>query len=290
MNSFRFSIFLAILYAAIILVSCASSDEIGRMRWELNELKKRTDSIEARLPSGGGEVTDLEESQKATAQAVSDLWIRTQELDRDLKRITGQVEEDRFSFDRKRETAEETRENLVSDVSGIKTAVEGLDKRVALLEQRGDIQAVPAQIPAGKKEKKEDAKPEQSEVKDSYMSAYEILKAGNSSKAREQFMAFIRNYSENEYTDNARFWIAESYYQEKSFEDAILAYEELFRKNPESDKIPGAMLKQGLSFYALKDKETGRLILENLVEKFPDSDQAATAMSRLKESGPAIKE
>ena len=83
----------------------------------------------------------------------------------------------------------------------------------------------------------------------------------------------LNNYPDSEYSDNARFWIAESYY-EGNYEDAILAYEELFKKNPQSDKIAGAMLKQGSAFYELNDKKTGNIVLEKLIEKFPDSEQA----------------
>ena len=122
------------------------------------------------------------------------------------------------------------------------------------------------------------------------MAAYESYQAGSSGEAREKFESFIKDYPENEYTDNSRFWIAESYFRDKSFEDAILAYEDLFRKNPDSDKIPGAMLKQGMAFFALKDKDTGRLILEKLLEKYPDSEQAAEAKKKLEEANPEEKE
>ncbi len=89
------------------------------------------------------------------------------------------------------------------------------------------------------------------------------------------------DYSKNEYSDNARFWIAESYYKDGNYEDAILAYEELFKKNPGSDKESGAMLKQGLAFYALKDRKTGKIILEKLMDKYPDGVHQA----RVDESG-----
>lgn len=137
---------------------------------------------------------------------------------------------------------------------------------------------------------KAEAEPEDgSELKDDYMSAYEAYKEDRTVEAREKFEALLRDYPENEYSDNARFWIAESYYKDGNYEDAILAYEELFKKNPGSDKVPGALLKQGLAFYALKDKKTGKLILEKLIEKYPDSDQAKLAARKISRPVPPKK-
>jgi tol-pal system protein YbgF len=125
------------------------------------------------------------------------------------------------------------------------------------------------------------SKPQSNEVKDAYLAAYQAFKEGKSEMAREQFIALLEAYPENEYSDNARFWLAESYYKDGNYEDAILAYEELFKKNPGSDKVPGAMLKQGLAFYALKDRKTGEIVLEKLVEKFPNTEAAKLALKKM---------
>ena len=86
-----------------------------------------------------------------------------------------------------------------------------------------------------------------------------------------------------ELSDNAQFWIAESYYKEGNYEDAILSYENLIKKFPKSDKVPGAMLKQAFAFRALGDLNTTRVILSTLKERFPDSKEAEIATKKLKE-------
>ena len=275
----------SIICSVVFLAGCATSEDVGRVQWELNEVRTDVKSIEARLPSGKGQFKGIEESQKATAKAVSDLFIRTQELSKDVQRITGQIEEGQYDSGTRLEEAEKSGELLTAEVREIKIIVEGLEKRLSKLEM-SLTQQQEKKEDADLKDNQEEKKPVESDMKDSYMAAYEKFKSGATSEAREMFDSFIRDYPENEYSDNARFWIADSYYNEKSYEDAILAYEELFRKNPDSDKISGAMLKQGLSFYELKDKETASLILEKLVEKFPDSEQAKVAKRKLKESRP----
>ena len=64
------------------------------------------------------------------------------------------------------------------------------------------------------------------------------------------------------------------------------------RRFPKGEKVPAALLKQGLSFAELNDRLDARLILQELVDRFPDSEEAAKAKQRLKtlESPPARPE
>ena len=52
------------------------------------------------------------------------------------------------------------------------------------------------------------------------------LRKNRYKEAREQFEVFIKEFPQDELTDNAQFWIAETYYREEDFENAILAYED----------------------------------------------------------------
>ncbi len=116
-----------------------------------------------------------------------------------------------------------------------------------------------------------------------YERAYRAFIDKRYKDARDDFERFIKEFPNDDLRDNAQFWIGETYYEEKSFEDAILAYEELLRKNSTSDKTPKAMLKQGLAFYELNDKKTCRIILEKLIGRFPNSEEAKVAEEKLKE-------
>jgi tol-pal system protein YbgF len=81
---------------------------------------------------------------------------------------------------------------------------------------------------------------------------------------------------------NALFWRGESFYQAKDYGQAILSYQEVIDKHPKSNKIPGALLKQGVSFITLGKDKPGRLLLEDLVKRFPDSSEAKRAKDLLK--------
>jgi tol-pal system protein YbgF len=268
----------------LILYRCASSglgiatsDDVGKLQWmlnnlrtDLNALEKRVSALEARLPEGQ-DIKQIQDSQKATAKSVSDLLFKTQSLTTELQRITGRLEE----LSHSQRMLNKRDEAIQNELAKIKLSIADMKKRLD--------QLTPPKTPE-EAERPQEAKTEKkTDDKGLYMSAYETFKAGKMDEARRMFNTLLREYPDSEYADNARFWIGETYYKEGKYEDAILAYEELFRKNPDSEKVPGAMLKQGLAFYALKDRKTGRLILERLIEKFPDSEQARIARKKLKE-------
>ncbi len=297
-----------VLWACLIISGCASTDDVGRIRWELNalkseikQIKKTSQSMETEIPGQKKQIdnmiTELDEKQISTSKTVSDLLIEVQKLTTEFQALNGRFEEARYVSEKSSAELLTGKEELTAKIRELELAIAGLEKKIAgSAPEKTAVSGADEAAKAGKGI--EDAKkPEGTggngvqkvEVKDIYMSAYKSYKEGRAAEAREQFMELLNTYPENEYSDNARFWIAESFYEEKSYEDAILAYEELFKKNPKSDKIPGAMLKQGMAFYELHDKKTGNIVLEKLVEKYPDSEQAKVALKKMGKPVPPKK-
>ncbi|MDO9586081.1 MAG: tol-pal system protein YbgF, partial [Syntrophales bacterium] len=120
-----------------------------------------------------------------------------------------------------------------------------------------------------------------SDKESAYASAYELFKDGKFEKARDAFHNFLKQYPDTEYSDNAQFWIAECYYFEKKYENAILEYEKVAKNYPEGDKVPYALLKQGFSFLNLGDKASAKLILQRVIKDYPNTNQARTAKAKL---------
>jgi len=282
-----------IMCGALLISGCATSEDLGKVQWELNELKadvkgvrEKSRSIETSMPGQKQQleqkIRELEATQRSTAKAVSDLIVTTQDLTTEFQVMTGRFEEARYFSEKDSSELHENSNTMSAKLSELELSLNELKKKLddaeaaakVAAEEKAKIQPAPA----GKKTPLSNG---DSAVKDIYMAAYEAFKKGDMPGAREKFLNIINDFEENEYSDNARFWIGETYYKDESYEDAILAYEELFKKNPESDKVPGAMLKQGLAFLSLKDKKTGTIILEKLIEKYPDSEQANLAKRKI---------
>ena len=109
------------------------------------------------------------------------------------------------------------------------------------------------------------------------------LRMATITKAREAFQGFLSTYPSGEYSDNAQFWIGECYFFEKKYEKAILEYEKVTKKFPSSNKVPYALLKQGISFQNLGDKVSAKLLLQQVIKDYPNTSQARIARSKLQE-------
>ncbi len=304
------SLQLTILLAAcsvFILNGCvATATDVNKMQYKLNtlgqdldQIKKKSRNIETQIPGQkkalNKKLQEIEASQKATAETVSDLLMQNQSLTSEFQVLTGRFEEARYFSEKSSTELLEGKDALTTKLKELELALSDLTQQVAQTETAiktiKESRVVKKETEKPKKKEKKKTGPaatkddsQKTEIKNIYLAAYQAYKGGKTEEARKKFSSLLKKYSENEYSDNSRFWIGESYYKDGNFEEAILAYEELFKENPKSDKIAGAMLKQGLAFYSLKDQKTGGIIMEKLIEKYPDSEQAKLAKKKMKQT------
>jgi tol-pal system protein YbgF len=116
-----------------------------------------------------------------------------------------------------------------------------------------------------------------------YNKAKQAFDQGNTLQARRGFEELIQRYPNSSTSDNAQFWIGETFFREKAYEKSILEYQKVIEKYPKGNKVPAALLKQGHAFLALGDKVNSRLIFEELVRKYPHSAEGKAASDKLKE-------
>jgi tol-pal system protein YbgF len=116
-----------------------------------------------------------------------------------------------------------------------------------------------------------------------YATAKQAFDRNDIETARQGFQSLLKRFPRSENADNAQFWIGETYYRENWYEKAILEYQKVIEKYPKGNKVPAALLKQGLSFSNLRDKANARLIFEELTKKFPKSTESGIAKKKLRE-------
>ncbi|MEF9426122.1 MAG: tol-pal system protein YbgF [Candidatus Mariimomonas ferrooxydans] len=268
----------------LILAGCATPEDIGRMQYDLINLRSKVKDIDSRIPGQGGQLNErlagLEEGREATNRSVSDKLMNVQSLTAELQILTGRLDELQYSSEKSSRELTESNETITARIKELETAINELKEKLTRLELQRVSPEKQKTVEKAKKTEDGEKTPE-TKAKDIYLEAYRTFKEEKFKAAREQFEALLGKYPESELSDNARFWIGESYYRRKNYEDAILAYQELFDNNPRSDKVPGALLKQGLAFYELKKERIGKTILDQLIEKFPDSEQAGIAKKKL---------
>jgi tol-pal system protein YbgF len=268
----------------LALFGCASQGEIESVRRDSDEMKNRLFTMEKGLNEVRAEVregvekslagyrqsleslqADMSGFQKEMAsirKGGADLQATLESARVDMQLLTGKVDDVRILA-----------QKPADDIALLK---EDLTRRLASLEERM------AKLEKGVDEQAKKAAQLQQTPEYLYQKGYEAMKEGNLSKARELFSSFLERNPKHNLAANAQYWIGESYYSEKRFEDAVLEFENVIKNYPDKDKAPAAMLKQGMAFRELGDTKSANYIMKRLVEEHPKSEEAKIAREKYK--------
>ena len=115
-----------------------------------------------------------------------------------------------------------------------------------------------------------------------YDRAFQSLKDLNYADAAKYFQSFLQQYPNSEYSDNAQYWLGESYYVTRNYDIALEAFQGLLSTYPDSPKIADGLLKIGYTHYELKQWDQARAALVQVQEQYPDTTFARLAGSRLR--------
>lgn len=123
-----------------------------------------------------------------------------------------------------------------------------------------------------------------------YNAAYADFIKGSYDLARQGFEEYLKHYPDTELSDNAQYWIGESYYVQRKFSEAVQAFDKVIQNYPKGDKAPAAALKKGYSLLEMKNNEAGIRELRGVIQKYPNSDSAQLAKDRLNAIGVSAQE
>ncbi len=118
--------------------------------------------------------------------------------------------------------------------------------------------------------------------KEAYERAFQALKDLKYADAAKLFQSFLDQYPGSEYADNAQYWLGESYYVTRNYDIALEAFQGLMTKYPDSPKVPDGLLKIGYTHYELKHWDQARAALEQVQQQYAGTTLARLAGSRLR--------
>ena len=275
MISIRYLILLVFL---AFITGCATNQEIKVLRSELNQnMEQKLEAYDASLAALQKDmdknIETLSTLRKGSANAAADMA----DLRDNIQQLRGQVEslkKDMARSEKKEAEYKEKFDNIFLKINFIENFLE-IGKKDSVTDAGDKTKST------GTAAAKDSAKKQDKEAM--YSAAYQIFKEGNYDRARTEFQLFLAAYPDTEYSDNAQFWIGECYFFEKKYEKAILEYEKVTKNYPGGNKVPYALLKQGLSFLKLNDKTSAKLILQQVIKEYPNTNQARIARSKLQE-------
>jgi len=271
----RFPRQLLYLFFPVVLAGCVSRGDFDVMQRDMDELKNRTIALEKDLnllKSETREETEktLKENRKdieTLRKETADLQATLESAKVDMQVLAGKVDDATQSAKKPVEDISLLREDLDRRITALETRAGNLEKNVDDMQKKGtDTSAKQALTP-----------------EDLYQQGLNTFKAGNTQKAREFLQKFVDQYPHHELAANAHYWLGETYYTEKIYDQAVLEFENVIKNYPGKEKVPAAMLKQGLAFKGLGDVKNARYVLNKLISTYPRSEEAAQAKKKLKE-------
>jgi len=115
-----------------------------------------------------------------------------------------------------------------------------------------------------------------------YDTALAILREGRYAEAAQAFNRFLAAHPGSTYSDNASYWLGETYYVTRDFDQALTTFQTLVNRYPQSSKVSDSHLKMGYIYYEKKDWKAARENLELVVNQYPGTTTARLAADRLK--------
>ena len=227
------------------------------------EQSAELDSTRIDLQSINGRIADQEDALKQLREDIqmrqSDLELRLTELEDQLQRLSEGTTSTRTQLDQIPGPLPSTADGPESGTPGAEAAA-----TTPLQVEREDSSATSAE--------------------GMYREALKLVQQDMQFReAREKFTTFIEKYPQHELAVNAMYWIGETLYGNKKYENAILQFQDVIQMHPQHSKVPAALLKQGLAFYGLGDQRNAEIILKKVMDKYPDSPEAKKAQERLEE-------
>ena len=277
-------------------------DRLDRLERDLNLLQRQVyrgkiEDGDTTPPSG----TPTGGPAGASGSNAADMEVRMSTLESQMRSVTGGVEEVKHSVDELRTRLDK----LVADVDMRLTAIEQKGKTAeanpavaapteptAATANPPGSNATGGAAASGKPGEKTDmaqvspgaaagaeqpatAPAEESLPQGTPMEQYQFARAqlakADYPGAEKSLKAFLKTYPNSELTENAEYWLAETYYVRSNYADAAIKYADGYKQFPTGSKAPDNLLKLGLSLGNLGQNDQACKAFAEIDKKFPNA-------------------
>lgn len=280
------------MLCVLSVAGCAPIADMNRLAWRVGQLERQNADLATKLNATQEKTKQIRseldayrktsnQSQQGIRGDTATLSATVDQLRKDLQVVTGKLEEADYSIEKSRSSAANIAQDKENRLNRIEETGRQNRERIAQIDQYLNLEPSENGIqPSGSVEKKAASQKKLPE-NELYSSARQAFDRGQFEVAREQFLEFLKRFPKSKIADNAQFWIGEIYYREKWYKKAIMEYQKVIERYPNGNKVPAALLKQGLAFFNLKEKASARLILKEMIRKYPKSNEAKIARKEL---------
>ncbi len=270
-------------------------DRLDRLERDMNLLQRQV--YRGTGPGGAPVAVSPPDTQSAVNYEV-----RISQLEDQMRTLTGQLEEVNYNLDQMKRRLD----TLASDVdqrlgalehggapaaagSAAPAAATGAVPPRALVAPKGaganpaepaSQSGVLGQLPAG--EGQQAAAPAASSAgtlpsgtpQEQYNYAFGLLRQANYPAAEQALRSFIQHYPNDPLAGNAQYWLGETYYVRKDYNNAAAVFAEGYQKYPKGGKAADNLLKLGMALGQLGQKADACRAFARLDRDFPTAPAA----------------
>ena len=264
-----------LLQLFLTVTGCATQSSLDSVRNDVETLNTRMISVEKDLGGTREEskerIGSFEKSNEADVAAIrkllADSQAKSYSTREEMESINGKLDDLSLAVKKSNEESQRYRQDADQRIATLQDSI------VKLESSNNDLNnkvAEVAQLEAA------------TQTPDSiYTQGVDTFKAGDMPGARKLLQKFIELNTHHALAPNAFYWIGESYYSEKNYDQAILTFQNVIKNYPKNEQVPSAMLKQATAFKAINDNKSARFVLKGLVDGYPKSEEAKQARKLL---------
>ncbi|MDV2079430.1 tol-pal system protein YbgF [Marinobacter xestospongiae] len=217
-------------------------------------------------PGGAG-------AQRSASQANAELLYMIEQLQREVRRLRGDLEEQQNRLDR---LSQQSRSRYVDLDQRILGLTEKLDQSAQ--KPAGEAPAEPVSTPQPTREYRAPS----AEERQRYQQIQKLIRDDKDyDSAIGALYDFIGKYPEGDLTVNAYYWLGEVYLVKPQPEQAKQAFTIVASRYADHRKAPDAGYKLGVALDRLGETEEARRRMDAVIRDYPDSDAADLAREYL---------
>jgi tol-pal system protein YbgF len=284
----------ALVVAAVAFVGAdgarAQSGDLRELLNRLNRLETDVQSLQrqqatGRPATGGGAA--------APAVGAGAFEVRMGEMEELVRTLTGRVEQNEFGV-------RQLNERIARMTTDLEFRLNQLEQRApspppaaqaapapqpaarpapaqATPAQTTPSQSAPAPAPTAAAPAAPAAPPAsltQGSPEEQYAAAYRLIEQRQLGQAEQAFQQFLRSNGRHRLADNARYWLAETHYARRQFDQAAVAFAEAYQAAPKGEKAADNLLKLGLSLSQMRRRDDACNTFAALSKEFPNLPSA----------------
>ena len=215
-------------------------------------------------------------SPAGSSQATAELFYMIQQLQGEVRRLQGEVEEQRHLINRLQEQGRDRYIDLDQRI---------LELSEKLASQPAETAAASSPAAAGTAPQMKEYRQPGADERQAYEKILDLIR--NQKKYDEaitRIYEFIDKYPEGDLTVNAYYWLGEVYLVKPQLEQAKQAFTIVATRYADHRKAPDAVYKLGITQDRLGEKQDARRTMNKVLEDYPSSSAADLARHYL-ESG-----